>query len=148
MTAYFDTAIVLKLYTEEPESPAVRNFVVRRKEAVGITDFHFAECVSALRLKQFRGECGEAEVAQTVADMTSDVQTGVLRLFPVDWDEAWRQCRSLSDAHAGATGGRTLDTLHVACARLAGAREFVCSDQRQSALARRAGLKVVNPCRS
>ncbi len=27
MTAYFDTGIILKLYTEEPESEAVRAFV-------------------------------------------------------------------------------------------------------------------------
>jgi len=146
MTAYFDTGIILKLYTEEPESEAVRAFVIKRGEAIGVSTLHLAECVSALRLKQFRGEGKAAQVSQAIANLDHDVRSRVLKIFPVDWDEAWRESRALSDAHAGVAGCRTLDALHVACARLLGARQFISSDRRQGALAKLAGLKLLNPC--
>jgi hypothetical protein len=68
-----------------------------------------------------------------------------LKTLPVDWDSAWERCRALSDAHAGATGCRTLEALHVACAVLGFAAEFATSDRRQLALAELAGLRVINP---
>jgi len=46
MTAYFDTGIILKLYTEEPESEAVRAFVIKRGQAIGVRTLYLAECVS------------------------------------------------------------------------------------------------------
>jgi len=51
------------------------------------------------------------------------------------------------DAHAASTGCRTLDALHVACARVLSIREFVTTDERQTALARHAGMRVTNPAR-
>lgn len=53
MTRYYDTGILLKLYTEEEGSDRVRAWIVRRREAVVFTSLHRTECVSALRLKVF-----------------------------------------------------------------------------------------------
>ncbi len=53
MNTYYDTGILLKLCTEEPESPAVRDFVTGRGEPIRVSELRLAECVSALRLKQF-----------------------------------------------------------------------------------------------
>ena len=145
MKSYYDTGLLLKLYTNERDSEMVRNFVVRRREALVFTPMHHAECVSALRLKCFRGEASEEEVAGALRDIESDVATGVLRAAPVDWDAAWLRCRILSDAHATSTGCRTLDALHVACALLLGADQLMTGDGRQASLARKAGLRVVNP---
>ena len=145
MKSYYDTGLLLKLYTNERDSEMVRNFVVRRREALVFTPMHYAECVSALRLKCFRGEASEEEVAGALRDIESDVATGVLRTAPVEWDAAWLRCRILSDAHAASTGCRTLDALHVACALLLGADQLMTGDGRQAALARKAGLRVVNP---
>lgn len=145
MKRYYDTGVILKLYTEEPESDAARAFVTRRKEALYLSILHTAECTSALRLKQFRGECEPGQAAQALAHLDEDFQAGVLKSLPVDWDEAWQRCRALSDAHAAATGCRTLDALHVACAVLASAAEFITSDRRQIALGKLAGLRVINP---
>ncbi len=142
MKRYFDTGVLLKLYTEEPESREVRNFVTGAGEAVFFTSLHHAECVSALRLKCFRRECGKSEAAAAILDVEEDLATGILRRQFVDWDEAWGLCRTLSAVHATATGCRTLDALHVACAIQLGARDFVTGDARQSGLARDAGLQV------
>jgi len=145
VTRYYDTGLLLKLYTNESDSACVQSFVVRGGEALVFTPLHHAECVSALRLKCFRGEADEEEVAGALRDIESDVAAGVLRPAAVPWDEAWARCRVLSDAHAAATGCRTLDALHVAGALLLGTGELVTGDVRQAALGRKAGLRVVNP---
>lgn len=90
MSDYFDTGVLIKLYTAEPESALVQAFVTRRARALPITDL-------------------------------------------------------LALEHAGATGCRTLDTLHVASARVLGFARLVTTDRRQAALAERAGLRAVDP---
>ena len=148
MKRYYDTGLLLKLYTNELDAAPVRSFVVRCGEVLAFTPMHHAECVSALRLKIFRGECGEEEVAGALRDIESDLAAGVLQAVPVEWDTAWQRCRILSDAHAAATGCRTLDALHVACALQLGAEELVTGDGRQAALGRKAGLRVIHPLRA
>lgn len=142
MKRYFDTGVVLKLYTVEPESAAVRQWVTVRAEPIPFSSLHLSECVSALRLKCFRRECREEQVAGSLLDLENDLATGVLGRTAVDWEAAWNLARVLSDAHAAATGCRTLDVLHVACARQWGAQEFVTTDARQAKLARKVGLRV------
>jgi predicted nucleic acid-binding protein len=147
MNGYYDTGLLLKLYTAEPDSPAVQAFVHHRAQALQITELHHAECVSALRLKQFRGECTATEATGTLKLLDDDLRTGVLRMVALDWIQVWKQCRCLAEAHAALTGCRTLDALHVASALVLGAREFISSDQRQAACAIRAGLSVTDPTR-
>lgn len=142
MKRYYDTGVLLKLYTLEPESDAVRAWIVSRGEPLPFTSLQFAECVSALRLKCFRGECEEAQSAAVILDLESDVAGGVLLPAFIDWAAAWEQCRILSDALAASTGCRTLDSLHLACAKQLGTREFITTDGRQAKLAKRAGFKV------
>jgi hypothetical protein len=82
-------------------------------------------------LKVFRSECRPEQ---------SDAAMVIL-----DEDEAWERVGILSRAHAAETGCRTLDGLHVACALQLGAREIVTSGRQLAALARKAGLKLLNP---
>lgn len=147
MNCYFDTGLLLKLYTAEAESPSVQRFVLQRGEALRITDLHHAECVSALRLKQFRGECSPAEATGALELVTDDLRSGVLQMVAVEWNLVWNRCRSLAETHTAQTGCRTLDALHVASGLVLGAREFITSDQRQTALAAKAGLLVTDPTR-
>jgi len=147
MTRYYDTGILLKLYTLEDESDAVRAFVTKGGEPLYLHAFHLSEAVSALRLKCLRKECSEEESAAAIADLEDDIASGVIRRVAIEWDDAWNVCRLLSQTHAAATGCRTLDALHVACARSLALREFVTSDSRQTALAARCGLSPVNPLR-
>jgi predicted nucleic acid-binding protein len=146
MNVYYDTGVLLKLYTLEKESKEIRDFVLRRRAPLFLHTLHLSECTSALKLKVFRGECDDEEANSALADIEEDVQSGVIRTVPCDWDEAWLQCRFLARTFAARTGCRTLDTLHVACALQLACRELVSTDKRQSDLARAAGLKVVNPC--
>jgi len=142
---YYDTGILLKLYTPERDSDRVRAFVVGAGEPLTFTALHRAECTSALRLKVFRGEATEAEVSSALRDIDEDAASGVLCATDLDWAPSWWRCVGLADSHAATTGCRTLDTLHVACAAALGARVMVTADPRQARLARKAGLKTVNP---
>jgi len=142
---YYDTGVLLKLYTPEGDSDRVRAFVRRAGEPLTFTALHRAECTSALRLKVFRGEAAESEVISALRDIDEDVASGVLHATELEWTAALWRCIGLADAHAGTTGCRTLDTLHVSCAATLGARVMVTSDPRQACLARKAGLKTVNP---
>lgn len=148
MKTYYDTGLLLKLYTAEVESPVVQAFVHYRAQALQISDLHHAECVSALRLKEFRGECTATEAGGALKLLEDDLRTGVLRMVAVEWNQVWKECCCLAQAHAALTGCRTLDALHVASALVLGAREFITSDHRQSACAIRAGLVVTDPTRA
>ncbi len=145
MTTYYDTGLLLKLYTSEPASELVEAFVKRRRTRLPVHALHLAEMTAALRLKQFRGECLSAEAERALACIDEDLGAGILNSVPLDWDEAWRQCRELSRLHADEAGCRTLDTLHVACAIQLRFGEFATSDARQAGLARRCKLRVVDP---
>jgi len=142
---YYDTGVLLKLYTEEAASRTVREFVSKRREPLPFSLLHRAECVSALHLKTFRGECTLAQANAALADMDDDLARGFLRELPIDWERTWLACHELAARHAAATGSRTLDTLHVACARTALFREIVTTDERQAELAVLCGLKVIRP---
>ena len=109
------------------------------------TSLHRTECVSALRLKVFQGECRLEQSSAALANLDTDATAGVLKHTTLEWDEVWAQVEILARTHAAATGCRTLDSLHVASALQLGAREMVTRDGRQAALARKSGLKVVNP---
>lgn len=147
MKTYFDTGVLLKLYTGEQESKSVEQFVHARGEKLFVTDLHVSESISALKLKVFRKECHEKEAAAGIALIMEDLKSGVLQLVDVDWNRVWQECRLLSEKFASTSGVRTLDALHVAIARLSGAEEFVTSDSRQSHLAARIGLLVIDPTR-
>ncbi|MBI4625293.1 MAG: PIN domain-containing protein [Verrucomicrobia bacterium] len=70
------------------------------------------------------------------------ISAGDLVATPLPAYRWWLEAESLSKAHTVQLNVRTLDLLHVAAARLLGAREFWTFDRRQRALAHAAGLKV------
>ncbi len=142
---YYDTGILLKLYTVEPESPQVHRFVTKRNRPIPVSELHLSEAVSAFRLKQFRKECSPTQAADAIALLESDLRSRLLCVVDMDWTTIWASCRMLAQAEAGKCGARTLDTLHVACALSLHASLFVTSDKRQSMLARICGLRVANP---
>lgn len=145
VTRYYDTGVLLKLYTIEEGADEVREWVVRGGEALVFTSLHRSECVSVLRLKVFRGEGRLEQSAAALAALDEDVDAGVLRPTALDWDAVWERAERLARAHGATTGCRTLDMLHVASALQLDVQEMVTRDQRQAALAGMAGLLVVNP---
>jgi len=144
---YYDTGLLLKLYTPESDSGRVQQFVIAAGEVIPFLSLHRSECASALHLKVFRGECDASQANRTLNDIQDDTRSGLLRLIEPDWEATWQKTLQLTQAHIGRTGCRTLDTQHVASALTLGFRQFATSDHRQSQLAETLGLVVHNPAK-
>ncbi len=145
MSYYYDTGLLLKLYTEEPESEAVRRFCIESAQPIPFLALHHSECTAALHLKAFRGECSVAQANRALSDLAGDIRSGVLQSINPNWPAIWERSVHLAQAHAATTGCRTLDSLHVACALELGYVQFVSSDTRQRKLAEQLGLDVLCP---
>ncbi len=142
MNAYFDTAIILKLYVQEATSPNAVRLVSECARPYLLTPWQEIETRTALRLKGFRGEITAAEMQASWEAFDDDIRLGRWKTPEYREADLWRFARRLSDSHAGTIGCRTLDLLHVAMALSVGVDTFVTFDQRQRAVAELEGLKV------
>jgi predicted nucleic acid-binding protein len=142
MNAYFDTAIIIKLYVQEATSTDAIRLANECLSPYLLTPWQEIEARTALRLKAFRKEISIAEMQASLAAFEEDIQSG--RWEKPEYSEAavWRFARELSDNHAMKIGCRTLDILHVAAALCLGMETFVTFDERQRALAKLKGLTV------
>jgi predicted nucleic acid-binding protein len=145
MPVCFDTGLLTKLYTVEPETPAVAALVASLTEPVIFTDFHRAELTSALHRKQGRGEITTADLAKALANIQADLQFSVLLWTEPDWKQVFAATVRLCSAHSADTHCRTLDAMHVALAQHLRVAAIATTDKRQRALATAAGLKVLTP---
>lgn len=103
---------------------------------------HRLEVRNGLRLRVHRDEIDTVRRAAALRQIEEDLEDGVLVHQAIPWTEAMRKAEQLSADHAERIGSRTADTLHVAAALLAGARQFLSFDKRQRDLAKAGGLDV------
>jgi hypothetical protein len=92
-----------------------------------------------------RREIAEGVARAAIADFDADVREGRLAVLDVLWRRTLDLAAELSTEHTAALGTRTLDVLHVATAVTLEARRFVSYDDRQAALAKAVGLRVLAP---
>jgi predicted nucleic acid-binding protein len=130
---YPDTSFLFSLYVKEDETPQAQAYAEQLAEALTFTAF---------RLRVFRGELEPDKLRRALRLSDEHVTEGFLQHTPLVWADALREAERLGEAHLTETGARSGDLFHVASAVVLGAREFVTFDQRQTLLARRAGLKV------
>jgi len=139
LTAYIDTSALAKCYVREPRSLEVLDWAEQRRGTL----------TSALTLVEFR--CLLAR-RRRGGQIDSALERGALAQFDSHVrNDAWR-------IHQGAFGEfadardligtlpklplRSLDALHLAAARNAGAAEFATSDRTQAQAARVLGFTV------
>jgi predicted nucleic acid-binding protein len=139
---YPDTSFLFSLYVKEDETPQAQAYAEQLAEALTFTPFHRLELRTAFRLRVFRGELEPDKLRRALRLSDEHVTEGFLQHTPLVWADALREAERLGEAHLTETGARSGDLFHVASAVVLGAREFVTFDQRQTLLARRAGLKV------
>lgn len=140
---YFDTGVLLKLYLPEPRADEAVAFVKESVNVPPLTLLHELEMRSALRQKYGRGEITGLECEGVLLQMAEDLDAGVHEKVAVIWPEVFATAETLSRTHGVETLCRSLDTLHVALAIELGATEFCTFDQRQSQMARAAGIRVI-----
>ncbi len=140
--AYFDSAVILKIYVPEADSAAAAKIVQRQGYPLILTRLHELEIRNACRLKHGRGELSSDQLVRVVGRVEGDIAQGRLLRMLVDWPEVFARAEDLSARHAAECLARSLDILHVACALVLGAARLYSFDRRQRALAARAGLRV------
>ena len=77
-----------------------------------------------------------------LADLQSDIDSGVVEIVPVDWARVHSLAEQLSSQNTSKSGYRAFDILHVATALELGAKELLTFDVRQGEMAKVAGLKA------
>ncbi len=76
MDAYFDSAIIVKLYVQEATSPDAIRLVGSYVAPYVLTQWQELEVKNAIRLKAFRAEITAAEMNQSIAAFEQDIATG------------------------------------------------------------------------
>ena len=142
MVAYADTSFLVSLYARDANSAPAQTLASRLPMPLAFTDFLRHEARNAIRLALFRKEITGEEGQSVLQAIEEDVLRGGLEEISVSWADVFREAEALSAAHTAKLGTRASDILHVAAAIAMGARDFFTFDQRQKALAMRAGLKV------
>src|SRR5260370_13265283 len=112
MDAYFDSAIVVKLYVKEATSPEAIRLVGAYFAPYTLTQWQALEIKNAIRLKAFRSEITDAEMSQSIAAFEQDIATGRWQppAYPVAAVE--QKADELSPAHSASLRCRTPDTIH------------------------------------
>lgn len=142
MKAYFDSAVLIKLYVAEPNSAEAVRWVQQVKAPLIFTPLQELEVRNAIRLKAARKEITDDELRKALRQIKADFDAGFLDRPALDWSQVWLKAEELSARHGRESQSRTLDTLHVAMACCLGIRDFITFDLRQAALAKKAGLRV------
>lgn len=143
MRIYFDTALLIKSYVEEETSPLADSLLRQATIPVAFTGLHGLEVRTALRLKLFRGELTAAEMAGALEALQADLAAGLLAKPELDLEAMFHRAEVLSAKYVAETGARSLDILHVAAAAELNADAFASFDERQRAMARKAGRKLL-----
>ncbi len=123
MSIYADTSFFVSLYLTDPHTPEAEHRLTSRP-ALWLTPLHVAEWMHAIEQHVFRGTICRNEADRMVQRFEYHRTQGL-------WTEAavpglaFEVCAQLARRHVARLGGRTLDTLHVACALELEAAEFL-----------------------
>jgi len=146
MTAYPDTSFLYGFYLKQSNSPLAAAYAAAMKEPLYVTELLRYEFRQSLRFQVWRRAANPREgIAPIDADaalkqLEDDLAAGVAVLMPSDLFEVLRLAGDLSKRHTIKEGCRSFDILHVATALHLNAKEFLTFDEKQSRLARAAGL--------
>jgi predicted nucleic acid-binding protein len=142
MDAYFDSAIIVKLYVQEATSPDAIRLVRAYAAPYVLTQWQALEVKNAIRLKACRAEITAAQMNQSIAAFEEDIASGCWQRPAYTAAAVEQKAGELSAGHSATLGCRTLDIIHVAAALVLGTKDFVTFDTRQGALAKQVGLTV------
>jgi predicted nucleic acid-binding protein len=76
MDAYFDSAIIIKLYVQEINSAYAINLVSNYPAPAPLTTWQALEVKTAIRLKAFRKEISVGEMTQSISAFEQDISAG------------------------------------------------------------------------
>jgi len=142
---YVDPSALRSLYVHDDRSARFCAWRRRLGGCLPVTRFGQAELVNSVQLAVHRKQIDHGTAHAAIADFDADVREGRLAVLDLLWRRTLDLAAELSTAHTAVLGTRTLDVLHVATAVMLEARRFVSYDDRQAALAKAVGLRVLAP---
>ena len=148
MTAFPDTSFLCAIYVRQDHSPAAAAHFRAMPEPLPVSGLLLYEFRQSVRFQVWlHGRDRTRGYPQTIADtaladLQTDLDTGVVQLVPAEWADVHQRAEDLSRRHTAAAGHRSLDVLHVATALHLHAREFLTFDTNQRKLAVAVGMKV------
>lgn len=112
---------------------------MKTRPSLWVTPLNRSEFAHALHQYVFRTAITLNQSKLVWRDFEEDCQNGIWNEIDLP-ENVWERSIGLARRHGPALGVRTLDSLHVACALELKARRFWTFDERQSKLAKTAGL--------
>ena len=140
MVTYADTSLIVPLYVPELLSAAAQRIVTTLSQALPLNELHQLETRNAIRRKISAKQATAAQVRSYLANLETDIDAGIWISVPTDWDKVYTEAEQLGARFTAKFNTRSLDTLHVALAIVAGYTSFVTCDSDQAKLAKAAGL--------
>lgn len=143
MKTYADSSALVPLYVTEQFSDAAES-ALRPAGQMPFTVIHQLEVPNAFERLVGRSLMTREECRVIQRQLQEDLDNQ--RLVPVvlDLDQVFAEACELSSAYAAKHLARSLDLLHVAAAHAVGCTTLVSADDRQLAVAKAHGLRIVD----
>jgi predicted nucleic acid-binding protein len=142
--SYWDTSALVKLYAKEPDSAVFENYLISVPSPLTASRIIFYEARATFVRKESEGIL-QAGAAQTLYnELLQDVAAAEVQLIELgaDVEKEHGQILNLCYQQTPPLMLRTLDALHLACARVAGETEIVATDTRLRAAAKLLGFTL------
>jgi predicted nucleic acid-binding protein len=143
VTTYVDSSALVSVYVTERFSTTARA-AVRRASQIPYTPLHQLEVPNAFEMLVGRGAITRDECHAILKQLQEDVDAQRLMTVAPDLDEVFAHATEFSRLYTAKTLARSLDLLHVVAAHVTSCTRFVSGDDRQLAVAKASGLKVVD----
>lgn len=143
MTTYVDSSALVAVYVPERFSRAARR-ALRAAPQVPFTQLHRLEVLNAFELLVGRGAMTREQCRTLQEQLQDDIANHRLVRLSLDLDQVFANACELSRVYTAKSLTRSLDLLHVAASHLAMCTTFVSADDRQLAIAKASGLRVVD----
>jgi len=143
VTTYVDSSALVAVYVPERFSKAARA-AVRRASQIPYTPLHRLEVPNAFEMLVGRGAITRDECRAILGQLREDMDAQRLMTVSPDLEQVFARASEFSSLYTAKTLARSLDLLHVAAAHLTSCKRFVSGDDRQLAVAKASGLRVVD----
>lgn len=144
MTYFFDTSALVKIFSNEPGSAKVKEFVINPKAECWISDLAFVELYSALFRKFRNNEITQQQLEVAASGIKEQLNTFII--FPLE-KSIIEESINLIKEYGKVYGLRTLDALHISSWILCSNKDwfFVSADETQLKVVDKINGKTINP---
>ena len=145
--SYWDTSTLVKLYAQEPDSPAFENHAATTTSQLLTSRIALYEARATFRRKEAEGILATGTGQTTYNELLQDVAAGTVRLIELNAtvEQEYGQVLNVCYQQAPPISLRTLDALHLAAARVSGETEIVATDRRLRDAAKLLGFSLFPP---